>query len=109
MTPGSLHVALFYAPESGAADLRQLVLPAGATVGQALQVSGLQAAHPELATLDVRLGIAGLRVGPEQLLRDGDRIDLCRPLQVDPMTARRLRAEAAKTPAKRAARSKPGV
>ncbi|MDY0329945.1 MAG: RnfH family protein [Thiomonas sp.] len=99
----AVRVAVFYAAETGAADLREVALPAGATVAQALQLSGMLAAHPELATLDIGYGIDGRRVALQRVLQDGDRIDLCRALQVDPMTARRLRAAAAK----KAAISKP--
>ena len=91
-----MRVAVFYAPESGEPDLRAVRLPSGATAEQAVQASGLRAAHPELASLDVRWGVDGQRVQPHHTLRDGDRIDLCRPLQVDPMSARRQRAAAAK-------------
>ncbi|CUA97474.1 RnfH family protein [Thiomonas bhubaneswarensis] len=101
---GELRIAVFYAPETGEADLRQITLPAGATVAQAIEVSGMLAAHPELSRPEFAAGIDGRRVGPQQVLRDGDRIDLCGPLQVDPMTARRLRAAAAR----HKARSKPG-
>ena len=98
--PGALRVWVFYAPEQGSPDLRAVSLPAGATVEQAIGASGLRAAHPELATLDVRYGIDGRRVLSHSALRDGDRIDLCRPLHLDPMTARRLRAAAAGRPKK---------
>lgn len=97
-------IAVFYAPEAGAPDLRTVRLPHGATAEQAVLASGIGAAHPELATLDVRWGVDGQRVQPQHTLRDGDRIDLCRALLVDPMNARRLRAAAAK----KAAASKPG-
>ena len=38
------------------------------------------------------LGIRGRAASLEQPLRDRDRVELYRPLQVDPMQARRLRA-----------------
>jgi putative ubiquitin-RnfH superfamily antitoxin RatB of RatAB toxin-antitoxin module len=93
---GVVNIAVFYAPERGEPDLRRLSLPAGATVGQALQASGMLSAHPELTSTDIRYGIDGQRVMLQRVLQDGDRLDLCRPLQVDPMTARRLRAAASK-------------
>ena len=89
-------ISVFYAPEFGEPDLRTVHLPDGATAEQAVQASGILAAHPELAVLDILWGVDGRRVRPQHALHDGDRIDLCRPLQVDPMTARRLRAAAAK-------------
>lgn len=64
-----------------------LRLPAGATVAQALAGAGLQPA--DLANL--ALGVWGRSVGPHDLLRDGDRLECCRALTVDPKIARRQR------------------
>jgi|YelNatPaOPRAMG01_1025707.scaffolds.fasta_scaffold14154_3 putative ubiquitin-RnfH superfamily antitoxin RatB of RatAB toxin-antitoxin module len=94
--PQSITVSVFYAPADGAPDLRSVRLPAGATAMQAVQASGMFAAHPELATLDVRWGRDGRRLQPQQTVHDGDRVDLCGPLRVEPMAARRLRAAASK-------------
>lgn len=63
-----------------------LALPPGATVDDAIAASGLAAA-----------GISGCAIHGERtsgatLLRDGDRVELLRPLQVDPKEARRRRA-----------------
>ena len=70
--------------------VRRLSLPAGATVGDAVAAAGFDAA--EMA------GVAGLAVHGERVaagapLRDGDRVELLRPLQADPKEARRSRAE----------------
>ena len=65
-------------------------LPAGTTLAQALEASGLLAAHAiDLTTCT--LGIWGRRQPPAQPLRDGDRVEVYRPLKVDPKEARRLR------------------
>lgn len=61
-----------------------LELPAGSTVAHALE-------RAQIAT-DSALAVFGLRVGPETLLSDGDRIEVLRPLQMDPKDARRRRA-----------------
>ena len=65
----------------------QLRLPAGSTVDQALASAGWgrDDGHPGTA-------IFGVRVEGSQVLADGDRIELLRPLAMDPMQARRLRA-----------------
>ncbi len=65
-------------------------LPAGSSVADALRASGWLEAHGlDLDTL--RCGVWG-RVQPlDHPLRDGDRIELYRPLTVDPKEARRLR------------------
>ena len=73
-------------------------LPAGATVGDAVDASGLVGQYG----IDIsRLGFAvyGRRAFPETVLAEGDRIDLTRPLEVDPKAARIARARA-KQPAK---------
>lgn len=75
-----------------------LRLPAGSTVAQAVAASGLLAEFPELAGTVLSLGVFGKLVAePEQqVLRAGDRVEVYRPLLIDPKEARRLRAEKAK-------------
>ena len=68
---------------------RQEVVPLrldeGSSVAQAVAACGLSAAS-------LRFGIGGREVRPDQVLRDGDRVELLRPLALDPKEARRLRA-----------------
>ena len=71
----------------------RLDLPEGTTVGEAIERSGLA-----LETV-AALAVHGVRVERDALLRDGDRVELLRPLQADPKEARR----------RRAAQPKPGV
>ncbi len=62
-------------------------LPPGACVADALRmatVAGLDV--PDLDT-----GVWGKLAAPDQLLADGDRVELYRPLTVDPKVARRER------------------
>jgi putative ubiquitin-RnfH superfamily antitoxin RatB of RatAB toxin-antitoxin module len=69
-------------------------LAQGATVIQAIDAAGIGRVL-EPGTIDPqRLGIHGRRVAPDQVLRDGDRIEIYRPLVLDPMEARRRRAKA---------------
>ncbi|MCC4622189.1 RnfH family protein [Xanthomonas cassavae CFBP 4642] len=65
----------------------QLTLPEGATVADAVEASGL-AREQALAAL----AIHGQVTPPERALRDGDRVELLRPLLLDPKEARRRRA-----------------
>ena len=69
---------------------RRLSLPAGATVGDAVAAAGFDAA--DLAGV-ADVAVHGERVAPTAPLRDGDRVELLRPLQADPKDARRSRAE----------------
>lgn len=97
MGPAELSIELVYSPAPAQVRTLALHLVAGATVQAALDASGWSAAWPEIASLDC--GIWGRRVARETLLRDGDRVEVYRPLQVEPKEARRLRARRASTPA----------
>jgi putative ubiquitin-RnfH superfamily antitoxin RatB of RatAB toxin-antitoxin module len=66
------------------------------TVADAIRASDIVASLPE-AFVPAAIGIYGRLVEAEHRLRDGDRVELYRPLHVDPKQARRLRAEAGKT------------
>lgn len=66
-------------------------LPQGATVRDAVQASGLAAAFPALDWQAADVGIWGRRAAWEQVVRDGDRVEIYRPLRVDPKVARRER------------------
>ena len=87
---GKLRVEVVYAL-AGAQDLVVLELDEGATAREATQASGIPARHG-LAAADLTLGIFGRRIAPEQALRDGDRVEILRPLAADPKEARRRRA-----------------
>lgn len=69
-----------------------LELPDGATAGEALRASGVIEAFAEVSQ-DSPLGVYGERVECQAALRDGDRLEIYRPLLLDPMQARRKRAE----------------
>lgn len=67
-------------------EARTLELPEGSTVGDALAAAKLPLeGHPALA-------IFGETVAVDRPLRDGDRVELLRPLLLDPKEARRRRA-----------------
>lgn len=68
-----------------------LELPPGATVLQALQASGIEGEFPGLDLASAMVGIWGRKALPGELLKDGDRVEVYRPLRVDPKVARRER------------------
>jgi uncharacterized protein len=72
--------------------LRRLSLPAGSTVIQAVEQSGILLSMPEIDFDPSRLGIFSRRVEPDEVLHDGDRVEIYRPLTLDPKDARRRRA-----------------
>jgi putative ubiquitin-RnfH superfamily antitoxin RatB of RatAB toxin-antitoxin module len=87
-----LRVEVVYAM-AHAQDIVALELPEGAVARDAVAASGVPALHG----LDVRklmLGIAGRRVASEHRLREGDRVEILRPLAAEPNEARRRRARA---------------
>lgn len=69
-------------------ETQRVELADNACVSDALTASGW--------TLDAQfigLGVFGLAATPATCLRDGDRVELLRGLQIDPKQARRLRAQ----------------
>lgn len=70
-------------------------LEAGASVQAAIERSGLLQALPELRSRVLEVGISHRRCSLDSPVRDGDRIEIYRPLQIDPKQARRLRAACA--------------
>lgn len=70
-------------------------LPAGSTVGDALAAADLPSRVPGLVVDPDGLAVFGQAVTPATVLHDGDRVEVLRPLRVDPMQARRRRAREA--------------
>ncbi len=64
----------------------------GSTVLDAVTASGVLSAFPEISLSDRCVGVFGRQVSLGTLLRDGDRIELYRPLVADPKDTRRKRA-----------------
>lgn len=64
-----------------------LVLPDGSTAIEARNASGLGSTAAGMA-------VFGIRIDDHSPLADGDRLELLRPLTMDPKAARRKRAEA---------------
>ncbi len=76
---------------SDAATLLELDLPEGATVAAALDQCRNNETLRELPLLEMTTGIFGRVVSVDTELREGDRVELYRPLQADPKEARRKR------------------
>ena len=78
-------------------SLRTISLPKGSTVADAVAQSGLIEAFSEHKLSDLPVGIWGRPADKEQPVRDGDRIEIYRPLEIDPREERRQLAEAGRT------------
>jgi putative ubiquitin-RnfH superfamily antitoxin RatB of RatAB toxin-antitoxin module len=61
------------------------------TVKEAILQSDILAQFPEINLAQHKVGIFGKKVALSQILRDGDRIEIYRPLLIDPKQARRQR------------------
>jgi putative ubiquitin-RnfH superfamily antitoxin RatB of RatAB toxin-antitoxin module len=87
----TLAVSVVYSPAPR--ELRELALQLapGSTVLQAIQSSGLLQSYPELDQRASIVGVWGRKASWGQLLRQNDRVEIYRPLTVDPKVARRER------------------
>jgi uncharacterized protein len=90
----AMDVTVMYSPRARVVQEVQVQLPDGATVADALRASGLALPFAELANNALALGVWGRKVRPQQQVQDGDRVEVYRPLLVDPKVARRARFEA---------------
>lgn len=87
-----LNLELVYAKSTHEVICLYYTLPEGATVKEALIELWLK--HPE--TKELPVGIFAKRVGLEHKLRDGDRIEVYRPLSLNPKERRRKKAKNSK-------------
>ena len=69
-----------------------LNMPAGATVEQAIQASGVLSRFPEIDAINLKTGIFGSVCKLDQSLKQADRVEIYRSLIHDPKEARRNRA-----------------
>lgn len=67
---------------------------AGTTVEQAIRLSGILGRCPEIDLAKNAVGIFGERARLDDVVQDGDRLEIYRPLVADPKEARRRRARA---------------
>jgi putative ubiquitin-RnfH superfamily antitoxin RatB of RatAB toxin-antitoxin module len=87
----ALRVSVVYSPAPRDVREVELALAPGSTLLVALQASGFLQQFPEIDQPATQLGIWGRSAHLDQLLRENDRIEIYRPLTVDPKVARRER------------------
>jgi uncharacterized protein len=85
-------VTVVYA-SADACHVLHVELESGATIGQAIDASGLLALAPELRRGALDVGVWNRVATLDAVVRAGDRIEVYRPLTVDPKEARRIRAD----------------
>ena len=72
---------------------RRLTLSAHANVAMAIKASGLLEAVEDLQLENLTVGVFAKKCQLDTSLQDKDRVEVYRPLEIDPMTARRNRAK----------------
>ena len=96
MNDGEIRVEIvFAAPDTQ--SLLELELNAGTTVKRALELSGIYERFGNVDMTNMQVGIWGQLVGRDRIVENGDRIELYRPLEIDPREARRRLAESGRT------------
>ncbi|MEP7139931.1 MAG: RnfH family protein [Caldimonas sp.] len=87
-----MKIAVALSPRAGVATEWTIDLAEPATALDAILASGLAERFPEIDLGASTIGLWGRACPPGALLKDGDRVELYRPLAMDPNEARRLRA-----------------
>ena len=90
---GGVSVRVASSADPGAAEEVEVELPFGATLLDALQASGVRERCPTLAWCEGAVGIWGRLRPLDTVLQAGDRVELYRPLEIDPKEARRRRQQ----------------
>lgn len=68
-------------------------VPEGATVATAIKASGLLNQYPELKLTQLSLGMFSKKATLDTVIHEGSRVEIYRPLKIDPKVARRERAK----------------
>jgi putative ubiquitin-RnfH superfamily antitoxin RatB of RatAB toxin-antitoxin module len=84
-------VTVVYSPAPRQVREVTLRLPAGSTVRAAIEASGVLAQFPDMDLRTGAVGVWGRKAAPDDPLRERDRVEIWRPLRVDPKLARRER------------------
>lgn len=72
--------------------LRPMTVAPGTTIGQAIEMSGVLEAFPDINLMTQPVGIYAKKKTLDTVLRECDRVEIYRPLVADPKDSRRRRA-----------------
>ncbi|MFL6639048.1 MAG: RnfH family protein [Paraburkholderia graminis] len=86
----SVQVCYALANEQALVDVQ---LPAGATLAQAIEASGILQRFPQIDLATQKVGVFGKLKPLDTVLADHDRVEIYRPLLVDPKVSRQRRVE----------------
>lgn len=91
MADAKVRVTVAYSPAPRETREWHLEVPAGSTAADAISASPLRVEFPQADPAALAIGIWGRKATATQVLRERDRIEIYRPLKVDPKVARRER------------------
>ncbi|MFV8818347.1 RnfH family protein [Haliea sp. E17] len=93
--PGTINVEVAYALP-GKQAIISLSVAEGTTALEAARQSGVTQKFEGVDLENAKLGVFGKAVAPTQVLREGDRVEIYRPLIADPKEVRKARAAKSK-------------
>ncbi len=91
-----IHIEIVYA-EPQRAIVKGLWMAQGSLIGEALAAAAREAEFLGVDLANAPVGIFGRLARKDQALRDGDRIEIYRPLLQEPKAARRARSRVSKS------------
>ncbi|MDV6344343.1 RnfH family protein [Nitrosomonas sp. Is37] len=71
--------------------LKRFHVPSGTTIEQAITLSGIREIFTEIDLEKQKMGIFSKLTQPGTILQNGDRVEIYRPLLLDPKEKRRIR------------------
>ncbi len=78
--------------------LKKLDIPKGSNLAQAIEFSGISEQFSEIDLKNGKFGIFGKLATLNTILQPHDRVEIYRPLIIDPKDARRIRARTRRSP-----------
>ena len=96
MQARTIRVEVAYAKPSRQV-VQELIVPVGSTAREVIESSSLPRECPEIALDRNRIGGYSRLIDPDDVVEDGDRVEIYRPLVADPKSVRRNRAREGKT------------
>lgn len=90
--PNHITVEVAYAKSPTEQTVLTVTVPKECTVNAAICQSEIVKTYPDIDLTKCKVGIFSRLVSLQQIVCDGDRIEIYRSLQIDPKAARRQRA-----------------
>ena len=90
-SPDTIVVEVAYA-RPGTQRLFELTVAAGTSVREVVELSGLAETLSDIDPATCPVGVFGRLVDDDYVPKTGDRVEIYRPLNIDPRAARRARA-----------------